>query len=67
MGSAAEALEWIQPLAAGALKYAVCEHLLWQGRTEQIERALRVEVADALITIHVEPEEKAKHTGVVVV
>ena len=34
---------------------------------DRIERALRVEVADALITIHVEPEEKAKHTGVVVV
>jgi cation diffusion facilitator family transporter len=34
---------------------------------DRIERALRAEVADALITIHVEPEEKAKHTGVVVV
>jgi len=33
---------------------------------DRIERALRGEVADALITIHVEPEEKAKHTGVVV-
>jgi cation diffusion facilitator family transporter len=36
------------------------------GICDRIERALRVEVADALITIHVEPEEKAKHTGVVV-
>ncbi|CAN5220783.1 cation diffusion facilitator family transporter [soil metagenome] len=34
---------------------------------DRIERALRAEVSDALITIHVEPEEKAKHTGVVVV
>jgi cation diffusion facilitator family transporter len=34
---------------------------------DQIERALRAEVSDALITIHVEPEEKAKHTGVVVI
>jgi cation diffusion facilitator family transporter len=34
---------------------------------DRIERALRSEVADASITIHVEPEEKAKHSGVVVV
>jgi cation diffusion facilitator family transporter len=34
---------------------------------DRIERALRAEVSDALISIHVEPEEKAKHTGVVVV
>jgi len=34
---------------------------------DRIEKALRAEVSDALITIHVEPEEKAKHTGVVVV
>lgn len=34
---------------------------------DRIERALRAEVKDASITIHVEPEEKAKHTGVVVV
>lgn len=34
---------------------------------DQIERALRAEVSDASITIHVEPEEKAKHHGVVVV
>jgi len=33
---------------------------------DTIERALRAEVADALITIHVEPEEKAKHHGVLV-
>ena len=31
-----------------------------------IERALRAEVGDALITIHVEPEDKAKHQGIVV-
>jgi len=34
---------------------------------DRIERALRAEVPDASITIHVEPEEKAKHVGVVVV
>jgi cation diffusion facilitator family transporter len=33
---------------------------------DQIERALKAEVADSLITIHVEPEEKAKHHGVLV-
>jgi cation diffusion facilitator family transporter len=34
---------------------------------DRIERALRAAVPDVSITIHVEPEEKAKHTGVVVV
>ncbi len=34
---------------------------------DRIEKALSAEVSDTLITIHVEPEEKAKHTGVVVV
>jgi divalent metal cation (Fe/Co/Zn/Cd) transporter len=34
---------------------------------DRIERAIRAAVSDAHITIHVEPEEKAKHTGVVVV
>ncbi len=33
---------------------------------DRIEAALRAEVFDAMITIHVEPEEKAKHQGVVV-
>ena len=36
------------------------------GICDSIERALRAEVGDALITIHVEPEEKAKHQGIVV-
>jgi cation diffusion facilitator family transporter len=36
------------------------------GICDAIERALRSEVPDALITIHVEPEEKAKHHGVLV-
>ena len=36
------------------------------GICDAIERALRAEVADAMITIHVEPEEKAKHHGVLV-
>jgi cation diffusion facilitator family transporter len=34
---------------------------------DRIERALRAAVPDASVTIHVEPEEKAKHSGVVVV
>ncbi len=34
---------------------------------DKIEAKLREAVADAQITIHVEPEEKAKHTGIVVV
>ena len=35
----------------------ICDH---------IEQALKVEVEDALITIHVEPDDKAKHSGIVV-
>jgi len=34
---------------------------------DTIERALKSQIADASTTIHVEPEEKAKHTGIVVV
>lgn len=34
---------------------------------DRIELALRQEVGDAVITIHVEPEDKAKHQGIVVV
>jgi cation diffusion facilitator family transporter len=33
---------------------------------DRIEKALRSSVPDAMITIHVEPEEKAKHHGVLV-
>lgn len=33
---------------------------------DRIEQALREEIANATITIHVEPEEKAKHSGIVV-
>ncbi|AWM85604.1 cation diffusion facilitator family transporter [Microvirga sp. 17 mud 1-3] len=33
---------------------------------DRIERALKAEVSHALITIHVEPDEKAKHAGIVV-
>lgn len=33
---------------------------------DRVEAALRAEVGEALITIHVEPEEKAKHHGVLV-
>ncbi|WP_188910079.1 cation diffusion facilitator family transporter [Salinarimonas ramus] len=33
---------------------------------DRIEAALRAVVGEAVITIHVEPEDKAKHTGVVV-
>lgn len=34
---------------------------------DRIEAKLREAVSDTLITIHVEPEEKAKHSGIVVV
>jgi len=33
---------------------------------DRLERALKVEVDDALVTIHVEPDTKAKHAGIVV-
>jgi cation diffusion facilitator family transporter len=33
---------------------------------DRIEKGLRAEVHDAMITIHVEPEDKAKHQGVLV-
>jgi len=50
-------------------------HLVVDGQTtvteahdicDRIERALKATVADCQITIHVEPENKAKHTGVLV-
>jgi divalent metal cation (Fe/Co/Zn/Cd) transporter len=34
---------------------------------DRIEAKLREAVQDCLITIHVEPENKAKHSGIVVV
>jgi cation diffusion facilitator family transporter len=33
---------------------------------DRLERALKAEVQDALISIHVEPDDKAKHAGIVV-
>jgi cation diffusion facilitator family transporter len=51
-------------------------HLVVDGRMtvadshaicDRLERALRAEAPDAVITIHVEPEHKAKQTGVMVV
>lgn len=33
---------------------------------DRIEAALRIALAEAMITIHVEPEDKAKHSGIVV-
>lgn len=33
---------------------------------DRIEQAIKVEVGSALVTIHVEPENKAKHSGIVV-
>jgi cation diffusion facilitator family transporter len=50
-------------------------HLVVPGETtvnaahdicDRIEAALKAKVVDAIVTIHVEPENKAKHTGVVV-
>jgi cation diffusion facilitator family transporter len=40
-----------------ALAHEICD---------RIEAAVRSDIGDALITIHVEPEEKAKHSGIVV-
>lgn len=34
---------------------------------DRIEQALKKEMGDAVVTIHVEPEDKAKHKGIVVV
>jgi cation diffusion facilitator family transporter len=33
---------------------------------DRLERAIKAEVTDALISIHVEPDDKAKHSGIVV-
>lgn len=50
-------------------------HLVVPGQTtvneahaicDRIERELKAEISDALITIHVEPENKAKHSGILV-
>lgn len=50
-------------------------HLVVPGQTtvneaheicDRIEHALKTKLPDAIVTIHVEPENKAKHTGVVV-
>ncbi|HWV52333.1 cation diffusion facilitator family transporter [Pseudorhodoplanes sp.] len=34
---------------------------------DRLERAIKAEVTDAMISIHVEPDNKAKHSGIVVV
>ena len=36
------------------------------GICDRIEEALRAKVDGARVTIHVEPEEKAKHSGIMV-
>jgi cation diffusion facilitator family transporter len=50
-------------------------HLVVPGQTtvteahdicDRIETALKTRIEDAVVTIHVEPEHKAKHTGIVV-
>jgi cation diffusion facilitator family transporter len=50
-------------------------HLVVAGHTtvsaaheicDNLERAIRAEIGEALITIHVEPDDKAKHSGIVV-
>jgi hypothetical protein len=33
---------------------------------DRVEVAIKAAVADVIVTIHVEPEHKAKHTGIVV-
>ena len=51
-------------------------HLVVDGQTtvetahdicDRIEQALKKQLPDAMITIHVEPEHKAKHSGVLVI
>jgi cation diffusion facilitator family transporter len=32
---------------------------------DRLERAIRAELPDALISVHVEPDDKAKHSGIV--
>ena len=60
---------------AGAMTF-IDFHLVVSGATtvgdaheicDRLERAIRDEIGDALITIHVEPDDKAKHSGIVVV
>lgn len=60
---------------AGAMTF-IDFHLVVSGATtvgdaheicDQLERAIRDEIGPALITIHVEPDNKAKHSGIVVV
>ncbi|MFV0383947.1 cation diffusion facilitator family transporter [Paracoccus sp. (in: a-proteobacteria)] len=59
---------------AGAVTF-IDFHLVVDGQTtvedahdicDRIEQSLRAKLADAQITIHVEPEHKAKHSGVLV-
>jgi divalent metal cation (Fe/Co/Zn/Cd) transporter len=33
---------------------------------DRLERAIKAEFPDALISIHVEPDDRAKHAGIVV-
>ncbi len=33
---------------------------------DRLERALKAEIEDALISIHIEPDDKAKHSGIIV-
>jgi divalent metal cation (Fe/Co/Zn/Cd) transporter len=50
-------------------------HLVVPGETtvadaheicDRIEAGLKARIADAVVTIHVEPEHKAKHSGIIV-
>jgi cation diffusion facilitator family transporter len=65
----------IRTRRAGAMTF-IDFHLVVTGATtvsaaheicDRLERAIRDEIGDALITIHVEPDDKAKHSGIVVV
>lgn len=64
----------IRTRRAGAMTF-IDFHLVVSGATtvsaahdicDRLERAIRDEIGDALITIHVEPDDKAKHSGIVV-
>jgi cation diffusion facilitator family transporter len=64
----------IRTRRAGAMTF-IDFHLVVAGTTtvsdahdicDRLERAIREEVGASLITIHVEPDDKAKHSGIVV-
>ena len=65
---------WSRTRQAGRMTF-VDFHLVVKGTMsvteahdicDRLERAIKAEMEDALISIHVEPDDKAKHSGIVV-